>query len=127
MKSIDELNPHHYEVNDNMKKNGDILFERLMEFQDSSNIDFIINSGLRSEGDQVALINEGKTNAVHSKHLSFSAADINDPEGLLAEWVKNNLDAVTRIGLWFEDFSHTKGWVHAQIMPPNSGKIIFIP
>lgn len=127
MKDISELNPHNYPVTPILEANSRILLQRLMEFQDASEFDFKINSGLRSEVQQTQLIAEGKTNATHSKHLSFQAADIDDPDGKLAEWVRDNLKAVTNIGLWFEEFSHTLGWVHAQTLAPKSGNRIFIP
>ena len=84
MTTIQELNPHNYETTPVIANNMKILFDRLMEFQEVSGFGFHINSGLRSDSQQAELIKEGKTNAVHSKHLIGAAADINDPDGKLA-------------------------------------------
>jgi uncharacterized protein YcbK (DUF882 family) len=127
MKDISELNPHKYPTNPSMDKNLGILFERLTDLQRSYGHDLTITSGLRSEEQQAHLISIGKTNAVHSKHLAGAAADVFDADGALAKWVSENLDRVATIGLWMEDFGHTKGWVHFQMMPPASGKRVFIP
>jgi uncharacterized protein YcbK (DUF882 family) len=127
VKLIAELNPHNYPTNPSIDKNLGILFSRLLELQSATGRDFQINSGLRSDDQQLELIREGKSTAVHSKHIAGAAADVNDPDGSLAEYVKANLDYMATIGFWMEDFGHTKGWVHFQIMAPGSGHRVFIP
>lgn len=127
MENISELNPHGYKTVPNVDKNLQTLFLRLSEFQDAYGKPFTITSGLRDDAQQQELIAAGKTNAKHSKHLAGAAADILDEDGSLAAWVKDNIKMMEKIGLWFEDFGHTKGWVHAQILGPNSGKRVFIP
>ena len=62
-----------------------------------------------------------------STHMRGLAVDIKDPDGKLREWVLANLDLMQKLGLYFEDFRWTKGWVHFQCVPPGSGKRIFIP
>ena len=98
-----------------------------MELQDACEINFVITSGLRDESLQVTLIQAGKTKAITSKHLAGAAADIADPDGLLAKWCISNLQALKNIGLWMEDPGHTIGWVHLQMMAPKSGNRVFIP
>ncbi len=127
LKSISELNPHGYATNPNIDKNLETLFHRLNELQDALGYDIQINSGLRDQAQQNELIAQGKTNAVHSKHLAGVAADVNDPDGSLAKWVLENLSMMQSIGFWMEEFSRTKGWVHFQILPPGSGNRVFIP
>jgi uncharacterized protein YcbK (DUF882 family) len=127
MKDISELNPHKYPTVPNVDKNLQTLFERLVEFQDAWKKDFVITSGLRSEAQQEGLIAAGKSTAHASKHIAGAAADILDEDGSLAEFVKSNLPLMQKIGFWMEEFSHTKGWVHVQIMPPGSGNRVFIP
>jgi uncharacterized protein YcbK (DUF882 family) len=127
MQSISELNPNEYKTNPSVEKNLKILFERLLELQAASELDFVITSGLRSDEKQAELIAQGKTNAVHSKHLAGAAADIYDPDGKLKEFIMGNLRVLETIGLWAEHPDHTNGWVHVQMMPPKSGKRIFIP
>lgn len=127
MESIEELNPHKFKTNETIEKNLKILFERVLDLQKAYGKPFTIASGLRDGFLQQKLINEGKTNAKHSNHLAGAAADILDTDGELAEYLKNNLDVAKNCGLWMEDFNHTKGWVHVQMLPPKSGKRVFIP
>lgn len=127
MISIIELNPHGYKTNAAIDKNLQILFERLMEMQDAFENAFVITSGFRSDEHQAKLIAEGKTGALHSKHLAGAAADVLDTDGLLADFVLTNIELLERIGLWIEDPAYTKGWVHFQMMAPKSAKRVFIP
>lgn len=127
MISISELNPHDYPTNETQKKNLQILFERLMELQDATGLAFVVTSGLRSDEQQLSLIAQGKTNAMHSKHLAGAAADIYDPDGLLADWCLSNELSLKAIGLWMEHPDYTPRWTHLQMMSPKSGRRIFIP
>lgn len=127
MKDISELNPHKFPTNPNIDKNLGILFQRLSEIQSAYRKDFLITSGLRSELFQAELISQGKSNAKFSKHCAGAAADVLDDSGDLAQYCKLNLTLLQKIGLWCEDFDHTKGWCHFQILSPMSGKRIFIP
>lgn len=83
----------------------------------------IVTSGLRSSEEQIRI----NPSAPKSKHLLGQAVDIADPGGAFRDWVLAHMDLMERIGLWFEDFGHTPGWVHCQIVPPKSGRRIFIP
>ena len=65
--------------------------------------------------------------APRSKHMSGHAIDISDPEGDLDEWCLEHQDTLAAIGLWLEHPSATKGWCHAQTLPPKSGKRVFFP
>lgn len=127
MKDISELNPHHYQITPVIQNNLNILYDRLKEVQDAYGKNLVITSGLRSNEQQEELRLQGKTNAIHSKHLAGAAVDILDEDGSLSKWVSENLDLMEKIGLWMEDFNYTHGWVHFQMMAPFSGKRIFIP
>jgi hypothetical protein len=127
MKEISELNHKNYKTNPNIDKNLDILFQRLNEFQDAIGFELKITSGLRSEQLQQDLILAGKTNAVHSKHLAGAAADVQDRDGKIGEYILANTKLLEVIGLWCEHPNKTKGWVHFQISGPKSGKRIFMP
>ena len=127
MKEISELNPHKYMMDGYTYDNIMVLYDCLMILQSECGMDLKITSGLRSVEHQNELISQGKSNAPHSKHLTGEAADIYDPDEKLKEWILQNLEKVELIGLWFEDFSSTKNWVHAQIVAPKSGKRFFIP
>lgn len=123
MISAKELNPHGYDPTPEQAEHLAVLLERINKVREAWGKPMIVTSGLRSEADQ-ARINPG---APKSKHLLGAAVDILDQDGKLAEWVKEHLDLMEEIGFWFEDFSSTVGWVHFQVMPPKSGKRVFLP
>lgn len=122
-----ELNPKDLEMGPAVAKNFEILFERMNEVRQAYGKPMIVTSGLRSDAKQAELIAQGKSRAVHSKHLAGAACDILDVDGDLAEWCLANEDVLRRIGLWCEHPDYTKGWVHFQTMAPKSGKRFFIP
>lgn len=122
-----ELNPKDLEMGPAVAKNFEILFERMNEVRQAYGKPMIVTSGLRSDAKQAELIAQGKSRAVHSKHLAGAACDILDVDGELAKWCLANEDVLRRIGLWCEHPDYTKGWVHFQIMAPKSGKRFFIP
>ena len=72
--------------------------------------------------------------AKKSKHLLGAAVDIDDDEaGTLWNWLMKpeQMTLLKGVGLWLEHgcYTHCNGqsWVHLQILPPASGKRIFIP
>jgi len=62
-----------------------------------------------------------------SKHITAEAADIADDDRALADYCAASQVDLVEIGLWCEDFRYTKSWIHLQIVPPKSGKRIYIP
>jgi hypothetical protein len=66
--------------------------------------------------------------AAFSKHRTGEAGDVRDAvDRRLARWCLQNLDVLDAIGLWMERPQWTPTWVHLQIVPPRSGKRVFIP
>lgn len=127
MISLKELNPHKYQTNREIDYNLNVLLERMNTVRAAYGKPMVVTSGLRSESQQQQLIKEGKSTATKSNHLMGKACDIKDSDGRLADWIKKHIDLMIQIGLWFEDFDYTEGWVHFQIVPPKSGKRFFIP
>lgn len=127
MISLEELNSHKYPTTPQIDANLNTLLERINVIRTSYDTPMIVTSGLRDTAQQQALIAAGKSNAPKSHHLTGEACDIQDLDGKLRDWVKDNMDLMESIGFWFEDFDHTPGWVHFQIVPPASGKRVFIP
>lgn len=75
-----------------------------------------------------------KNGAAKSKHLTGQAIDIDDDDkGTLWFWLMQpqQMQLLQQVGLWLEHGCYTHcaagSWVHAQIVPPLSGKRIFIP
>jgi hypothetical protein len=125
--TMQELNPHNYPTTPEIDANLELLYSKINNVRQSYNIPMIVTSGLRSEAQQQQLIADGKSTASKSKHLTGQAVDIQDIDGALRDWVIRNMNLMEQYGFWFEDFGHTKGWVHFQIFPPLSGKRVFIP
>ena len=127
MISLYELNQHGYPTTPEIDANLAILLEKINQVRKAWGVPMIVDSGLRSAEQQQQLIAEGKSNAPKSKHLTGQAVDIADKNGELKKWVLENMPLMEQIGFWFEDFNSTPSWVHFQIVPPASGKRIFIP
>lgn len=127
MTTIQELNPHNFKTSAIIDKNLMNLFIRLNELQCAWGKDIVLTSGLRNSDLQQKLIDEGRTHATHSAHLSGCAADISDPSGYLATWIMERLSLMEKIGLWVEDPHYTPTWLHVQIYAPLSMKRVFIP
>jgi hypothetical protein len=127
MISKKELNPKGYDMGPAVAKNFEVLYERMNEVRRAYGKPMIVTSGLRSDDDQERLRAQGRTRAVHSKHIAGAACDILDKDGQLAAWCLANEDILRRIGLWCEHPDHTPGWVHFQTMAPKSGRRFFIP
>lgn len=62
-----------------------------------------------------------------SNHMVCLAVDVHDPNGDLRAFVLKHLDALKHLGLYCEDFRWTPTWVHFQVVPPASGRRIFVP
>lgn len=122
MIELKELNPHNYPTTPEIDTNLQTLLDKMNQVRSAYNVPMIVTSGLRDSAQQQALIAAGKSNAPKSKHLMGQACDIQDLDGTLRDWVKSNMELMETIGFWFEDFDHTKGWVHFQIVQYGSWK-----
>lgn len=76
--------------------------------------------------------------APSSKHMTGEACDVKDDEHrFFARWCLEHTapichqegtpDLLQEIGLWMENPMWTPTWVHLQIVPPHSGRRIFVP
>jgi len=91
-----------------------------------------VTSGLRTMEDHLRIykdkgITDQSKIPMKSKHLSGEAVDFSDPKQELQAWCLANVAKLEEIGLWCEDFSATKNWVHFQSVPPKSGNRFFKP
>lgn len=116
------------EHQDNLK----ILLEKVNKIRTAYNKPMTITSGYRSMDDHLRIYKEkGITDKskipMQSRHLYGLACDISDPKQELQKWIKSNIKLLEDVGLWCEDFSATKNWVHFQIVPPKSGSRFFLP
>lgn len=109
-----------------------ILLEKINKVRTAYNKSMAISSGWRSPEDQIRIykekgITDPKKVPMGSQHIKGAAVDIYDPKQELQAWVKANIKLIEEIGLWMEEFSYTKNWIHFQLVPPASGKRFFIP
>jgi len=121
----EELPAEHY-------KNAKKLIEKINSFGQYIKYNDQINSSYRTPAEQRLIAREqGKEPAMQSKHLSGHAIDINDPNGELKQQIRGNKEALLKaqeLGLYFENFSKTNGWVHIQDEAPGfTGDWIWAP
>lgn len=115
-KTYDQLTQ---EQKDNLK----ILLERINKVRTKYGKPMKVNDGLR------IVVGSG---AAKSNHFICAAIDIDDDDSLyMWKWCLANLDFLQEVGLWMEDPRWTHGtagtWMHFQIVPPKSGKRIYVP
>lgn len=125
MINLKELNSHNYLTTPEIDSNLGILLSRINLIRAAWGKPMIVTSGLRSEADQLHLINIGKSIATRSHHLVGAAVDIADKDGSLQKWLEADATILETAQLWCE--SGTSGWVHFQICAPKSGKRWFYP
>lgn len=116
---------------DEQKKNLNILLEKVNKVRVAYGKPMTVTSGLRTMKHHLEIYAKKGQFPPHvpmkSNHLFGRAVDFADGNGELKKWVMNNLPLMEEIGLWMEDFSATKTWLHVQINPPASGKRFFKP
>ena len=106
------------------------LLKRINKLQDLYGKQFVVTSGFRSLAHHIQIYNkkgitDPKKIPLKSRHLYCQAVDIEDKDGRLYKWSKQNDKYLEDIGLWCEE--GTKGWMHYQIEKPASGKRWFLP
>lgn len=129
MISMDELLMGRQKFNDltdEQKKNAKILLDRINQVRAAYGKPMKVNDGIRRVQDTPP------NGAKASKHLIGAAVDIDDDDTLFMwKWCLANLELLKKIGLYMEDPRWTHGkvgtWMHFQIVPPASGKRIFVP
>ena len=124
----DKLHPINQEQSDNLDK----LIAAMNPVRHAWGKPMRVTSGYRPSS-----INASVGGAKLSAHQSCQAIDIADNDGLLANFLLNNLDILEENGLYLEDPRYTiivnskgdriSGWIHLDIRGPKSGKRVFIP
>jgi hypothetical protein len=134
-----------YQIPQEHQNNLSILLHKINVLREASRIPYYIRddmnrrrAGYRTMADHRALYDEinlkrraaGQSQLrvpEHSWHLYGAACDVADPDGRLKMWILKNIPLVEEVGIWFEDFSFTDGFVHHQIYPPGSMQRFFKP
>lgn len=110
--------------------NAEVLISKVNQLwvafeKDNGNRPLIISSGYRTKAINASI----KGSAKASNHMIGKAVDLQDTQRIIQRWLKtpNGLKALEDNGLYVEDFSFTKTWVHLQTVKPASGMRFFIP
>ncbi len=128
MVSLAELNPKKHLLTPEQAKNQGGLHVRINLVRAAYGAPMLVTIGVRSAEEHAAIYAKKSQKAPKgSQHLLGAAVDIADPKGALATWCLANVASLKTWGLYIEDPSCTKGWVHFQIYPPASGNTVFIP
>ncbi len=118
-----DLNPKKYITTKEQQANLEKLATVISELENLYGETFVVTSGLRSYADQMRINPRVKNSA----HLTGEAGDFLDLDKRIYNWCTDNLEVIAALGLYIEDGSVTKRWIHLQIRVTKSGNIVFIP
>lgn len=105
------------EILANAKKTLQVTQDLLIAFKEYRRI---------SSGYRPAAINQQfKDAAPHSNHITCQACDLEDIDGRLNQFLKDNPQLMESLGIWCE--RRRGGWQHIQIVPPKSQRRWFYP
>jgi hypothetical protein len=113
---------HEMELTEDIKTNAAIICDKANQLIAA----FGEDRGLRS-GWRPAAINKSAGGATRSKHMTGHAVDIEDNDGCLDAFCRQNIGLLEQLELWLEDEVATPTWCHIQCVPPRSGHRFFIP
>ena len=113
---------------------GRAKFEELPE-EHRANITTLLSriNQVRAKYGKPMKVNDGlRIGTGGSNHFRGAAIDIDDDDaGTFWKWCFQNLAFIAKVGLWLEHpcWTHCDGmsWMHFQIVPPASGKRVFVP
>lgn len=115
------LKGHEMELTEDIKTNAAIICDKANQLI----AEFGEDRGLRS-GWRPAAVNHAAGGSMRSRHMTGQAVDIEDNDGLLDAFCKQNIGLLEQLELWLEDGA-TPTWCHVQCLPPRSGRRFFIP
>ena len=113
---------HEQELTDEIRANAEILCGRANQLIAA----FGEDRGLRS-GWRPAAVNHAAGGAMRSRHMTGQAIDVEDDDGLLDAFCRQNIGLLEQLELWLEDGAATPSWAHIQCVPPRSGRRFFMP
>jgi uncharacterized protein YcbK (DUF882 family) len=117
---------HSQDLTEEVKANADNLLNRVNALLADLNwpSPAYVSSGWRPPSINASVANSAK----RSHHMSGRAMDIKDPDGRLAKAILERPELLEKHGLWMEDPSFTKGWVHLDTGTRSARKVrVFKP
>lgn len=110
------------EYQDGFQCNAESLLLKVNGFFEELGVNPRVTSGYRPP----SINRKIKGAAKRSHHQTCNAIDVEDINGALG--IKaSDPELLKKHGLYLEDPTYTKGWIHLQDIPPRSGRRIFIP
>jgi len=114
---------HANELNSELRANAALTVACANALLERAGFAGIVNSGWRPHAINAAI----PSASTRSKHLTCQAIDLCDVDDALDAWCIHNLCVLGDLGLWLEHPDATPGWCHVQIVPPRSGRRVFMP
>jgi hypothetical protein len=114
---------HANELNRELRANAGLTVARANALLECAGFAGTVSSGWRPHAINTAI----PTASARSKHLTCQAIDLGDGDDALDSWCVHNLRVLKELGLWLEHPDATPGWCHVQIVPPRSGRRVFMP
>jgi hypothetical protein len=114
---------HANELSGELRTNAALTVARANALLERAGFAGIVNSGWRPHAINAAIPRA----SARSKHLTCQAIDLDDLNDALDTWCLHNLCVLEDLGLWLEHPDATPGWCHVQIVPPRSGRRMFMP
>jgi hypothetical protein len=114
---------HANELSGELRTNAALTVERANALLERAGFVGIVNSGWRPHAINATILHA----SARSKHLTCQAIDLSDLGDALDTWCLHNLCVLEDLGLWLEHPDATPGWCHVQIVPPRSGRRVFMP
>ena len=112
-----------YDLDSVKYNNAVILICKINRLEDRLNqFKYTVNSGWRPE-----YYNNSIGGSPRSNHIICRAIDLLDVDNLLGNYLKENVQILSDIGLCMENPEFTKGWCHLQDVMPGSGRRVFNP
>jgi hypothetical protein len=65
--------------------------------------------------------------APNSNHKEGLGGDLYDPDNEIDAWMLENQFVLEKLGIWIESPTATPSWAHLQIVPPRSGRRVYMP
>lgn len=117
------------ELTPEIRHNGELLVGKVNNLLAIADVDGVMVIHTVASGWRPPAVNDATTNAAaNSKHRTGQAVDLVDAgRRALTRWCLRNLDALEDLGLWMEDPRWTPSWLHLQLVPPASGRRVYIP
>lgn len=112
-----------YPLDAKQEANLQQLLKALNLFRQMYGKPMTVTSGYRPAAINATVANAAKK----SNHQMCLACDFADSNKELAKYCMDNLYILEQCGLFLEHPDYTKNWVHLQVVPPKSGKRVFIP